>query len=432
MWKEGEQVTRLFVGIDWGSRTHAVCVVDAEGKVVLETEVEHRGEAVLGFVDRLLERVDGDPKQVMAAMEAPHGVMIEALFERGVPTYYLNPKQLDRFRDRHSGAGAKDDDLDALVLAKSLRTDQELFRKVVLPTERQLELRELSRGYQALTDTVLATASQIRELLRRYYPAMADLDDWHEKPWLYDLFEAAPTPAKAKRLQQATVKRILKKYRLRRSHLEVLVALRETPLPVAKGVPEAFARRISMLLPVLRAAHEQRSHAHRELKDFFRRAAREADAGTREADSPENEHHDTALLLSLPGIGVRNGAVMLSEAPVALQTRDYNGLRRLAGVAPVSQRTGGRSKAPHVLQRRACNGRLRDAVFQWGNVAMQHDPHTRQHYAELRARGKTHGRAIRGVVDRLLKVLVAVLKSGVPYDPSLRQQSGDENRRLAA
>jgi len=37
------------------------------------------------------------------------------------------PKQLDRFRDRHSPAGAKDDGRDAFVLADSLRTDPSSF-----------------------------------------------------------------------------------------------------------------------------------------------------------------------------------------------------------------------------------------------------------------------------------------------------------------
>jgi hypothetical protein len=35
---------------------------------------------------------------------------------------------------------------------------------------------------------------------------------------------------------------------------------------------------------------------------------------------------------------------------------------------------------------------------------------------------KTHGRALRGVADRLLAVLVAMLKNGTLYDPDLRQQ----------
>ena len=48
--------------------------------------------------------------------------------ERRFAVYSLNPKQMDRFRDRHPvpGAtvpGAKDDSRDAFVMADSLRTD---------------------------------------------------------------------------------------------------------------------------------------------------------------------------------------------------------------------------------------------------------------------------------------------------------------------
>ena len=42
----------------------------------------------------------------------------------------INPKQLDRFRDRFTVSGAKDDRRDAFVLAQSLRTDLHLFSRV--------------------------------------------------------------------------------------------------------------------------------------------------------------------------------------------------------------------------------------------------------------------------------------------------------------
>ena len=51
---------------------------------------------------------------------------------------------------------------------------------------------------------------------------------------------------------------------------------------------------------------------------------------------------------------------------------------------------------------------------------MQHDDRSREHYAQLRKAGHKHGRALRGVVDRLLPVLMAMLKSGTLYDPEKR------------
>jgi hypothetical protein len=67
--------------------------------------------------------------------------------------------------------------------------------------------------------------------------------------------------------------------------------------------------------------------------------------------------------------------------------------------------------------RRACNKRLRVAVYHLSRVAMIKDTRCRSQYAELRRRGHTHGRALRTVGDRLLGVLVAMLKSRTVYHP---------------
>lgn len=407
---------KLSVGIDWGSKSHAVCVLDSGGKRLLEREVPHHGDGIQAFVTKLRELAGGDMSSVSAAMESPHGVMVEALLEAGATVYSLNPKQLDRFRDRHSVAGAKDDDLDAYVLACSLQTDRVLFRLVTLPSPELMKLSALSRSYEVATAQVLSLSNQIGEHLRRYYPQMLELGDWHEEPWLWLLFKAAPTPESVPALPQSNVQQILTAKRIRRiTAAQVLKKLKQTPLPVAAGVAQAAALQVTSLLAMLQVAHEQRTDCSRQMKALLTTFSEQA-----EVDSPEKTHHDAALLLSLPGIGVHNGAVMLTEARAALQARDYQALRRLAGVAPISQRTGGRSKRPLVLRRYACNHRLREAFYHCGRVASQYDPRSKQHYRELRARGHTHGRAVRGVVDRLLKVLIAVLKYEEPYSAEKR------------
>ena len=62
--------------------------------------------------------------------------------------FSINPKQLDRFRDRYSPAGAKDDRRDAFVLADSLRTDPHCFHAVRLDEPARLEAR--ARGTQGV------------------------------------------------------------------------------------------------------------------------------------------------------------------------------------------------------------------------------------------------------------------------------------------
>ena len=58
--------------------------------------------------------------------------LLKTLLERGFKVHAINPKQMDRFRDRFTMAGAKDDSRDAEVMASSLRTDPRCFRPLAV------------------------------------------------------------------------------------------------------------------------------------------------------------------------------------------------------------------------------------------------------------------------------------------------------------
>ena len=108
---------------------------------------------------------------------------------------------------------------------------------------------------------------------------------------------------------------------------------------------------------------------------------------------------------------------MLAEAGEAIAARDYTTLRTRTGVAPVTRRSG-RRKKPTVLMRYACNQPLRNACHYWAQNAMRWEARSAQHYAALRAKEHSHGRALRGIADRLLAMLIAMLRTGTVYDPA--------------
>lgn len=136
---------RWFVGIDWASETHQVCLVDADGKIVGERRFPHGGAGLAEMCTWLLVTTRAEPAVIAAAIEVPHGPIVETLLERGFLVFAVNPKQLDRFRDRFTVAGAKDDRRDAHVLGDSLRTDRHCFRRLAAEDAVIVELREWSR-----------------------------------------------------------------------------------------------------------------------------------------------------------------------------------------------------------------------------------------------------------------------------------------------
>src|SRR5499433_4004963 len=239
-----------FVGIDWGSQQHQVCVLDRDRRRVGERSVDHDGASLARLAAWLWSMSAGQPQRVAVAIEVPRGAIVEGLLELGFHVFAINPKQLDRFRDRHSVAGAKDDRRDAFVLADSLRTDQPSFRRLRLDEPQLIVLRELSRAEETLLAEFRRSANRLREQLHRFYPQMLQLGLAADKPWLWDLLELAPTPAHAALLSEEQVQRVLKTHRLRRvtAH-EVLTSLQAPALPVAPGAAEAAQTHCRFFLP---------------------------------------------------------------------------------------------------------------------------------------------------------------------------------------
>src|ERR1039458_10358073 len=123
-------IFRWFVGVQTCALPIYVCVLDASGKVIAKRVIKHSGSAIAELLDWLQEIAGGNPAAMAIAIETPRGAVVEGLVERGFAVFAINPKQLDRFRDRYTVAGAKDDSRDAFVLGDSLRTDQGCFHRV--------------------------------------------------------------------------------------------------------------------------------------------------------------------------------------------------------------------------------------------------------------------------------------------------------------
>jgi transposase len=405
---------RWFAGIDWGSQEHVVSLYDDTGKKIGQRKFLHDGTGVTDMIAWLLKASGGKPGEILVAMETPHGPIVEALLERGFVVYSINPKQLDRFRDRFTVAGAKDDSRDADVLADSLRTDMRAFRKLSVADPVIVELREWSRIDEELKVEHGRLTSRLQHQLWRYYPQMLEFSDDLGANWFLDLFAAVPTPEKAARVREKTIARILKDHRIRRfDAAHVLSELRKPALAVAPGTIEAATARIRGLIERIRIINSQLAAAARQLDRLCKTLSEPEEDG--ETPSGQNsEQRDAAILDSLPGVARTVLATLLAEATDTLQRRDYHALRTLCGSAPVTRRSG---KSCMVLRRHACNRRLRNATYYWAQNAVRYDPISKAKYEALRAKGHGHARALRSVVDRLLNVACAMLHSGTLFDP---------------
>ena len=319
-------------------------------------------------------------------------------------------------------SGAKDDRRDAFVLADSLRTDQPCFRRVRLNDPQVIQLRELSRVDEDLQREGNQLANRLREQLHRFYMQALELCPSADEPWLWTLLELAPSPSVAQRLRPKRVERLLRAHRIRRLSADDVVSTLRAPALQAPGLVEAATEHIALLLPRLRLVHSQRQRCGARIEALLD----ELQAADEEDHKP-GEHSDVAILRSLPGVGRIVAATIIAEACAALTERNYDALRAHAGIAPITKQSG---KHRTVLTRYACNGRLRHALYHCARVAVVRDLPSKTYYTAQRQRGHTHGRALRAVADRLLRILIAMLTTRTLFDcskarpPQLSNPSG--------
>ena len=402
---------RIYAGLDWGSQSHYVWVTDAEGTALGERVFPHSG-AGLTALAAWVQTWSAHGAQVIVAVELSRGAVVETLLASGCHVWGINPKQVDRFRDRYTVAGAKDDRRDARVLAEAARTDPQAFRVLEPADPVTAQLQECSRHDEELGDDAVRLCNRLRDLLQRTWPELLQLSPAADEPWLWVLLARAPTPAAAAALRPVWLRQLLRRHRIRRFTADDVRRVLRTPsVYVTPGTREGVTARIRDLIIQLEVVHRQRGLTHRQLVALLEQLR---------TPSPSDrcrEHPDAEILQSLPGIGTRIAGTMLAEAADALRRRDYHALRAHTGIAPVTRQSG---KSRVVQMRYACNHRLQRAVYCWAQTARCRDPYTRAHYQRLRAAGHNHARAQRGIIDRLLRILIVLLATDTLYDAARR------------
>ncbi len=187
----------FYVGIDLGNTQQAICVLDRGRNRVLQRTAD-TDHAVL----RVVEAVGETPfEQVAVGVEDLNNVVVDGLLDLGFSVFSINPKQADRFRDRMSAAGAKDDRRDAQVLARALMTDLEFFHRRAPRTELELAMRVSRRREASMAEEVRRLSSQLYAMVQRLDPSLLRLCQGADERWFWSLVLAVLAKPKAPNAQ---------------------------------------------------------------------------------------------------------------------------------------------------------------------------------------------------------------------------------------
>ena len=118
----------------------------------------------------ILEVTGAAPEAVLVAIEVPHGPVVESLTERGFRVHAINPQAADRFRDRFSPAGAKDDSRDAEVWATRCALTRAALR---VAAARSCGGHGHGRALRSVADRLIGVACAMLEAKTIFDPNLA-------------------------------------------------------------------------------------------------------------------------------------------------------------------------------------------------------------------------------------------------------------------
>ncbi len=407
----------VFVGIDWASEEHEVCIVDDVGRKQASFTVVH---SRVGF-ERLVGRLAAlrEPARVPVAIERPDGRLVDRLLEAGHPVVPVSPNAIKAWREGEVVSGAKSDPADAEVIAEYLRLRQHRLTVLAPFSAETRALRAVVRSRDDLVAQRVAMHNQLEACLDAFWPGakvvFADVTSEIALAFL----ERYPTPGCARALGERRMQAFMTKhgYCGRRSAAELLDRLGAAPAGVGEG-PEAEARRDAVLgyVRVVRALN-------RSIKDL-----------TRSVVAHLGEHPDSEIFTSLPRSGQVNAAQMLAEWGDCREAYDGpEAVAALAGAGPVTKRSG---KHKTVSFRWACNTRFRSAITTFADNSRHASPWAAGIYQLAIDRGCDHPHAVRILARAWIRVIYRSWVDRTPYDVArhggARRSEAEQGRREVA
>jgi len=386
------------MGVDWGDRLHQVYVGDEEGKKVREVKVQESPEG-LAEIGRWLDERRAEGLELWAAIEKPAGRIVDFLLDHGVEVYPVNPKAVDRVRDRYRMSGSKSDAFDAYVLAEFLRTDQAHLRVLRPNSEKAQELKMLSRDQRRVGRHKTRLLHQLTTTLKEYYARPLEVFEDLETEIALDFLKQYPTPAHLSALKRKEFNRFAtKQHHLSKQRCEQLwEKLQKPQLAVPEHVVRAKAQLLEVLIEQLGASIKAVKIYNHKVESFF-------------ASSPAAQFAKT-----LPGgkSGTLVAAIWAELGDAQGRWESSGHLQAEAGAVPVTKASG-KSRVVHF--RFACNKHLRHTMYWFSFVSLNHSEWAKLYYRGHRDKGHSHHQALRALGAKWLKIIFVMWRDHKPYD----------------
>ena len=386
----------ISVGIDVSKDKHDCFIVSSEGEVLADVfTVPNNMDGFHCLLQRIQDCTTPQDK-IRVGLEATGHYsynLLGFLLDNGLATYVLNPLRTNLYRKSLSLRKTKTDRVDARMIASMLLSDAGLkpYTNTAYHNE---ELKSLTRYRFDKVKERAKLKTSISRLVCILFPELEKLVPTLHMASVYALLEEFPS---AKQIAAA--------------HLTRLKALLETASKghykrdMALEIRDAARNSIGSRMPAKSLELQHTIRLIRELNAEITEIEEQIQSLMEELDSP---------ITTIPGLGFRMAAMILAEVGDFTRFSSPDKLLAYAGMSPSTYQSGQlKSCYPHMEKRGSRY--LRYAIYNATKYVCLWDPNFADYLAKKRAEGKHYNVAISHAAKKLVRLIFAMEKSGMPY-----------------
>lgn len=389
----------IYAGVDIAKADHVIAAVDETGAEVARPMAFKNTEAGFERCVAWLESIAQTEDDVFVGMEATGHYWMACfayLTAAGYRACVVNPMQVSAMRKLKGLSGVKNDRIDSLLIAETLR--QGNYDETRLATDEVQALKQLTRYHQGLKQELATVKTQAICVLDAYFPEYAGL--------FSDMFGAAslkvlsecPTPSEVARKRASSIAKMLSEGshgRLGADRAARVKAAARSSVGIRLG-EDAASFQIKTMVSQIEFLNATIAKVEREVEGLLERI------------EPN--------ITTIPGVSTTTGAQIVAEIGDVKRFKNAASIVKYAGLNSGVDESG-KFSAEGVPITKHGSPYLRRSLWLAANRARQFDPRLKAFYDKKRREGKPHRVAVTACARKLCHVVYAVMRDGEPYDP---------------
>ena len=388
----------LVIGIDIAKHKHFACAVDSRGRVLQKSfPILQSRIGFEAFYERLLALKQAHGKQEILVGFEPTGHywmnLAAFLTHYGIPFVMVNPMHVNRSKELDDNLQTKNDQKDALVIARLMRDGRFCYPRLLEGVE--AELRNGATLRSKIQEDLNALQNRLIRWLDRFFPEFPQVFKNFGK-MAYAALEMTPLPSDIK---GKSPEELLFLYRQ-------VEGMKSPQLPKAKQLVEVAQSSIGLTEGLVMAKYEIAT-----LLSKIKLMQAQLDELTVQLVELAKQMTDYNYLASVPGIGDLTVVDLLSEVGSLTQYEHPRQLIKLAGLT-LRENSSGKQKGQKRISKRG-RRKLRALLFRVMMPLIRHNQAFKQlheYYTTRKVNPLRKKQSIVVLCGKLLKILHALSK----------------------